>query len=171
MIINIIGRGSGWEQGYEAEGEKWSINYWTPQTTRLFNIHPFDHEYYTKNIRDIENARAAGCIVVTQENFDMPLAMKVLGTDFFSSSVDWLIALAILEGKAEEIHLWGCCMSDPDHYEKRVGTNYWIGYANALGIKVVIHGNSTICTNPDGLTYGTFTPMKRKYCATTDNHV
>lgn len=170
MIINIIGRGDGYEQGYEAEGEKWSINYWAPQTTILFNIHPPDHEFYTKNIKDIENAIAADCRVITQDDLDMRLAMKVLNSDFFSSSVDWLIAIAILEGRTREIHLWGCCMSDPDHYDKRVGANYWVGYATALGIKVVIHGNSTICTNPDGLTYGLFTPMSRKYIAESNKY-
>lgn len=35
MIINIIGRGEGYEQGYEAEGEKWGINYLSIQTNMI----------------------------------------------------------------------------------------------------------------------------------------
>jgi hypothetical protein len=121
-----------------------------------------------KNIREIENAKAADCPVITQDNFDMHLAMKVLDTDFFGSSIDWLMAMAILEGQTKEIHLWGCCMSDPEHYPKRVATNYWVGYAKGLGINVVIHGDSTICVTADGLTYGTFKPMSRKYLANSE---
>ena len=161
MIINIIGRGEGYEQGYEAEGEKWLINYFDPRGDVLFEIHPKDHPFHEKLSRERENARNYGMPVLG--NNQVKLLVKQWGLDYFGSSTDILIATAIDEA-FKEIHLWGVTMDDKgDHYEKRCATDFWCGVAIGRGIKVVVHGNSTVMTTSDGLTYGTFQPMKRQF--------
>lgn len=166
MKINIIGAGPGHEQGYEAEGEKWLINYFHPSGDVLFEIHPVGHPYHEKLARERENASLAGLIV--WENKIVPEVISYFGLDYLGSSTDIAIAWCIYTHRYVteplEIHLWGVTMDDKgDHYEKRCATDFWCGFAIGRGIKVVVHGNSRVMTTEDGLTYGTFTPMKRKF--------
>lgn len=165
MIINIIGRGEGYEEGYVAEGLKWGINSWVPSLDVYFEIHPPDHPFHEKNKRELANALEYGTKCITHDREQMDKVMRAFGTDYFGSSVDWVIAMAIL-ANATEIHLYGINMDDRgDHYEKRSCTDFWCGVAKGLGIVVVVHGNSTVMTTEDGLIYGLFEPMKRKYLA------
>lgn len=162
MRINIIGAGVGHERGYKAKGFKLGINYWNHALDALIDIHAASHPFHDKLASHRANAELAGCKLITPETFNMKWAMDLTETDYHSCSLTWAILWAVLN-RYEEIHLWGCGMDDRgDHYEKRAGVDYWVGYANALGVKVVVHGNSTICTTEDGLTYGTFEPMKRR---------
>jgi len=166
MIVNIIGHGEGWQRGYDAAGEKWAINYFHPQADILFEIHPKGHPYHEKLARERENALAAGVEVIG--NLQACLLVDLYGIDYFGSSTDFLIATAISED-VDEIHLWGVTMDDQgDHYEKRCATDFWCGYAMGAGIKVEIHGNSTVMTTQDGTCYGTFKPMARQYTLKTD---
>lgn len=167
MIVNIIGRAEGWEEGYEAPGEHWAINYFHHKTDVLFEIHPPDHPFHDKLTRDRNNAIAAGIPLITHENYPLAEVMAEFGTDYFGSSTDWLLAYAIYYGGYDEIHLWGVAMDDKGgHYEMRCATDFWCGIAIGRGLKVVVHGNSMVMTTFDGLQYGTFRPMQRKY---TDN--
>jgi len=164
MKINIIGAGSGQQGGYAADGYKLGINYWHHSLDALLEIHAHSHPFHAKLADHRANAELVGCDLITADTFNMPMAMEVLGTDYFGSSLDWALAWVMLETVCNEVHIWGCCYSDAgDHLEKRAAADYWIGRAEALGIQVTIHGNSTLKTTQDGLTYGTFTPMKRKY--------
>ena len=161
MIVNIIGRGTGWEDGYLAEGEHWPINYWNPKADILFEIHPEGHPFHEKLKRERDNAMNAGIVLIGHELCS--ICADIFKTDYFGSSTDYLIAAAISE-RASEIHLWGVTMDDKgDHFEKRCCTDFWCGVAHGRGIKVVVHGNSTVMTTADGLTYGTFKPMFRRY--------
>lgn len=170
MIINIIGRGEGYEQGYDAEGEKWLINYFDPRGDVLFEIHPTGHPYHEKLARERENAKLAGLQLITHNYHLHEIIEQEFKTDYLGSSADYAIALAILRQK-NEIHLWGITMDDKgDHYEKRCATDFWCGVAIGRGIKVVVHGNSRVMTTEDGLTYGLFTPMSRKYIAESNKY-
>jgi hypothetical protein len=163
MRINIIGRGEGWEEGYEAPGVHWAINYFHPKADILFEIHPESHPYHDKLAHERANARLIGIPVITQADYPLDVVMQEFGTDYLGSSTDYLIACAILYGK-DEIHLYGVSMDDRgDHYEKRCATDFWCGVAIGRGIKVTVHGNSTVMTTADGLQYGTFKPMARQY--------
>jgi len=167
MIINIIGRGSGYEQGYEAKGEKWGINYFHPSLDVLFEIHPKDHPYHEKLRRERDNAKAADMQMITYDYYLPDIIEQEFHTDYLGSSTDYAIAHAILRRK-KEIHLWGVTMDDAgDHYEKRCATDFWCGVAIGRGIKVVVHGNSTVLTTSDGKIYGLFTPMSRQYTPDT----
>lgn len=164
MRVDIIGASPGFEEGLNAPGYKVGINYWHPQLDALCEIHPLDHPYNAKLAPHRENAKAAGCRLITCETFSMPVAMEVLGTDYFSCSMPWAIAWTLLNTDADEIHLWGCAMDDRgDHYEKRAGVDFWCGYAMGNGVKVHIHGNSTVMTTEDGNIYGLFIPMVRQH--------
>lgn len=175
MIINIIGRGEGYEQGYEAEGEKWGINYFHPSLDVLFEIHPVGHPFHEKLARERENAKAAGIVLIDQKSWhfkDLRKYLRQNKLDYLGSSADWTIGIAIrwlhfMKGP-NEIHLWGVTMDDKgDHYEKRCATDFWCGVAIGRGIKVVVHGNSRVMTTEDGKIYGLFTPMARQYISDT----
>jgi hypothetical protein len=65
--------------------------------------------------------------------------------DYFSSSVGYLMALAIHEG-AEEIALYGVAMEGHDEYGyQRPNMEYLIGLARGKGIKVHIPEQSSLC--------------------------
>lgn len=169
MKINIIGRGEGWEAGYETPGDKWAINYWNPKADVLFDLHD-DCETDPYSKRELDNARAFDTPIITHKDFPFELFCKFYGTDYFGSSVDWLIAHAIRQLEfhsmhpVREIHLYGITMDDKgDHYEKRCATDFWCGVAIGRGVKIIVHGNSTVMTTVDGLQYGTLRPMIRRY--------
>jgi len=168
MIVNIIGKGSGWAAGYEAEGLKLAINYFHPSADILMEMHPRWHEYSRKLARERKNASEFGTKLVTQDNLNIQTLFDLFGTDFFDSSGDLAIAHALMMG-ATHLRLFGMTYDDVgDHWERRAATNYWIGYARGRGVKVDIMGNSTLCTTISGLSYGTFEPMSRKYLAESE---
>lgn len=60
------------------------------------------------------------------------------GRDFLTSSVAWMMALAIHE-QVEEIGLWGVEMATESEYKKqRIGCKHFMKLAEELGIKVTV---------------------------------
>lgn len=66
--------------------------------------------------------------------------------EFFTSSIDYMLALAILEG-FERIEVYGVDMWAAAHERnvQRNGAHYWIGLARGRGIDVVIPDESSLC--------------------------
>lgn len=63
---------------------------------------------------------------------------------YFTSSIAYMLALAIHE-RPDEIRLFGIKMSSPMEYaHQRSGCEYYLGWARALGIKVSIPSDSPI---------------------------
>lgn len=64
----------------------------------------------------------------------------------FTSSMDWMIALALDEG-VERIILLGVDLWAAPHErgQQRVGAHYWIGRARGMGVDVVIPDESSLC--------------------------
>lgn len=57
---------------------------------------------------------------------------------FFKSTLDYMIALALFEGY-EEIHIYGVDMSDNEEYRnQRASMLYWIGRAEGMGVNIVL---------------------------------
>lgn len=57
---------------------------------------------------------------------------------YFNSTVDWMIALAIVRGY-KEIHLYGVEMAmDAEWSHQKPSCSYWMGLAEGMGIKIVI---------------------------------
>jgi hypothetical protein len=156
--VNIIGRGEDWEEGYEAPGEHWAINYFDPMADILFDMHAVG----TWSDNDRKNAAICDIPIIGLEEYPIETICAEFKTDFFASSVDYLIALAIIWG-ASEIHLYGINMDDPDHYTLKCGADFWLGVAKGRGVDVVIHGDSTLMTTENGLQYGYLTPMNRVF--------
>jgi hypothetical protein len=78
------------------------------------------------------------------ERYPLEEVEKTTG-DYFSSSIAYLMALAIHEG-AEEIGLFGVAMEGHDEYGyQRPNMEYLVGLARGLGIKVHIPEQSPLC--------------------------
>jgi len=85
--------------------------------------------------------------VYMQEKFDdIPASIKYpleeitkyFGRQYFKSSLDYMMALALYEG-FEEIHVYGVNMAVGDEYAyQKPSMEYWIGRAEGMGVKVVL---------------------------------
>ena len=75
--------------------------------------------------------------------FGVPAGMAMYST------VDYMIALAVMEG-AIELHLFGVDMVDKTMHEMRIGTAHWIGVAHGRGVLVKTYFGSMFqyITNP-----------------------
>lgn len=76
--------------------------------------------------------------------------------ELFTSSLDWMLALAIAEG-FQRIEIYGCDFWDAPHERgvQRVGAHFWIGRALGAGIDVHLPDDSSLAKNER--LYGCFT--------------
>jgi hypothetical protein len=64
--------------------------------------------------------------------------------DYFHSTVDYMLALAISEG-FEDIGVWGIDMAHDSEYEhQKPSGSYWIGVAEGRGIRVTLPPESAL---------------------------
>lgn len=76
--------------------------------------------------------------------FPREILQEQLGSTYFTSSIAWEIALAILMG-AEEIHVYGVDMAqDTEYAEQRNCCEYWLGVARGMGIGVCVPPTSDL---------------------------
>ena len=74
--------------------------------------------------------------------------------ELFTSSVDWMLALAIYE-QVDAVGLYGIDLSEgEERTAQRVGAHYWIGVARGRGIEVIIPDNSSLCKTERLYGYG-----------------
>lgn len=69
----------------------------------------------------------------------------------FWGSLPWMLALAIYEG-FEAIDLFWFVVDTQCHEKQIPSVRYWIGQARGRGIRVTVHGDSSL--KPSGLLYG-----------------
>lgn len=114
-----------------------------PRVDRFFEIHaaegiPVQGKRYERFIAETDaevwvmdpKVRADAIMYPRQRIIDLH------GTEFLSSSVAWMMALAIDEGAAE-IGLWGVDMAtDSEYAEQRAGCKYFEKQARGRGISV-----------------------------------
>jgi len=75
--------------------------------------------------------------------FPLKECVKEFGMPYFSNTVGYMIAYALLQG-AREIQLWGINQAGSHEYsEERPSVEYWIGIAVGRGVKVVINGKDS----------------------------
>lgn len=130
-----------------------------PRITRSFEIHDYDTgcHRWKKEYTDWLKANIPK-LVVHSAHPDLPGAMvypwkKVLEEflPYFTNSVSWMLALAMLEG-CSEIGIYGVDMaqSDPatgrngEYEHQRPSCEYFIGLAQGIGIKVTIPPQSDL---------------------------
>ena len=87
----------------------------------------------------------------------------------FTSSLDWMLALAIYEGFMR-IELYGVDLWDASHERgtQRNGAHYWIGQARGRGIDVVIPDSSSLCKTER--LYGYFTQTSGRNFSSISMH-
>jgi hypothetical protein len=155
--------------------ERWSVNglhfnfRTTPledSWTRWFDLHPLPyikssrpHAYawyreQTKPIYLIEpDPSIPAAIVYPRAEIQEAFASNGTPENFFNSSMDWMMALAIHEG-FECIQLWGYRMDRGEYHYQHPGMHYWIGMARGRGIEVTYPPISLFCHTNEGKLYG-----------------
>jgi len=167
MRINIVGLAVGWRDVAGQPGETWGVNDLVFKDelplARSFDIHAHARKKKKGRTRAERRTHAAerGIRFVDCDNYPLGEIRDRFGTDYFCSSIDYMLALALLEG-AKEIHLYGVDMSMTDEYaHQKPSAEYWIGYARGMGVTVVVHGkNSRVMRIKGGITYGFMLPQK-----------
>lgn len=158
MKIIIIGKGDYWQEA-PYDGETWGVNnlILRRRVKRVFDLHKFekgdDLQVSIKN-----EANRIGALYINLENYPIDEIKAFFKTDYFSNSIDYMIALAIYE-KATSIDLYGVNMLAGDEwaYEKP-GVDYWCGQAMGRGIEINNYSPiSTIMRIEGGLLYGYLT--------------
>jgi len=82
------------------------------------------------------------------ERFPLEECFKEFGSLYFTNTISYMIAYAILKG-AKEIETYGVNQaSSSEYFYEKAGVEYWLGIANGRGIKITINGDkSEILTN------------------------
>lgn len=118
----------------------------------------------------IQRINGMGCPLVApykyleipkSEAFPLKECVKQFGIPFFTNTICYMIAYALLKG-AKEIELFGVNQAGSYEYTgEKGGVEYWIGIAVGLGVTVTINGaNSQVLRykgrNGQGMLYGYF---------------
>ena len=132
--------------------------------TRWFDIHSMEaikelyaSTHYTYGSGYFEWIKNLAIPIYMQEAFsDFPTSVKYpleeilrkFPRKYFTNTVSWMLALAIYEGY-EDISIFGVDMCVADEYaHQRPSCEYFIGYAEGLGIKVYIPNESDLLKTP-----------------------
>lgn len=74
--------------------------------------------------------------------------VKKFGPYFLTSSIAWMMALALYEG-VDEVGLWGVDMASAEEYrEQRAGCRHFIDLARQMGVRVTIPMASDLARQP-----------------------
>lgn len=137
--------------------EIWTFNHLmfekVPRFNRYFDLH-IPYKNYFKSFPEyaefLKNNQDK--LYIMDKHSDFPNAnvidWKKISEDFrheyFTSTMAWLVALAIYEGY-QEISLYGVDLLLLDEYaEQKPCIEYWLGYAEGKGIKVNIQESSNL---------------------------
>lgn len=149
--VNIVGKGNGGHDCPRDVPNVWTINdacMTRSRVDRIFQMHDLDTEPIGPVI--IEQAQKKGAVLYSireykgtrlSERYPLEEIIAFFDTDYFTSSVDYMIALAVYEGH-HTINLWGVNFEtqDEERADERTGATYWIGMAEGMGTIVSIKG-------------------------------
>ena len=161
MVVNIIGRGKGWENAPREE-ISWGltlINLQRPVDLVIdMNVYEDGRWGETERLGAVASKALAlknNIPYICLENYPLEIITKLFKTDYFNSTVDYAIALAIYK-QVTQIKCWGVNMANNTEYaEQKAGVEFWLGYAMGKGIDVKVNGShSRILKTKDGLLYG-----------------
>jgi hypothetical protein len=151
MKVCIVGRGRGASQAQSFDGERWYVNRYYPGATAVFDMHNSGRAEKNKVA-----AKAAGVPFLCQDTYPLHDIINHFQTNFFTNSVCYMVALAIYQ-KYTHIDFCGCHIkpaADEPMFKNHPGVEFWIGMAMGRGIKITIHGESTLLGLLDGKIYG-----------------
>lgn len=159
MKIIIVAKGPGWKDA-PMEGETWGLNDLVLRrpVKLTFEIHPIPTVLESRP-REIEEINRLGIPVITSHLHEaLPTAivfpLDEMPFKYFTCSIAYMIAYAVYKG-ATEIEMYGVALLLPKEYSwERPCVEFWIGYAMAKGIKIVIHEPTTIECFKDRDLYG-----------------
>lgn len=159
--VCIIGKGAGWELAPPtSEAECWGItqlNLRRP-VNRVIDMNDYSLWGEKEASEAKESRRLAqenGIPYIDLDEYPLEIIIDAFKTDYFNSTVDYAIALAIYEDY-EKIDFYGVNMANLTEYSyQKPGVEFWIGIAKGRGTEVNVHGSmSTILKTGDGLLYG-----------------
>lgn len=162
-MVNIVGKGRGWWDAPYARGsgEVWGI-------TQILLRRPVDlvidmNDYSNDRWGRDETVDHEATVELAKHN-DIPVIL--LGTypykevveefkcDYFTSTVDYAIALALLWGH-RDIDLFGVTLEAGSEYTyQRPGCSFWCGVAAGRGVKITVHDPSSLLRCEKGMIYG-----------------
>lgn len=168
-----MGAGPGWQDTPIENGEIWGVNntHILRNVDRIIDIHPnrlnpneIKDKYHMYELREkmiptYANEEIPDCPNV--KKYPLKEIIEEFDSDYFSSGIDYMIALALYEG-ATEIHLYGVCMAKKGEYQhQKPSVEHWIGIAKGAKVKTVVHGDTTeVLRTRNGMLYGYNTPQK-----------
>jgi len=167
MKVNIFGRGCGWEDAPQGE-YSWGItlvNLQRPVDVVIdMNVYEDGRWGALEKHSAIESRKLAevyGVPYIDLGTYPINEIVGYFGTDYFSSTIDYALALAIYKG-FKRIDLYGVNMlSGSEYAHQKAGANYWLGQAMGRGIQVVNHSKvSSLLRTKDGLMYGYDKPQR-----------
>jgi len=161
MKVAIIGKGAGWELA-PMDGESWGITQLClrrPVSLTIdMNVYD-DGRWGDEQAREADAARQY-CLdhaipYIDLATYPIDDIIGHFGTDYFTNTVDYALALAIYRGY-RAIDMYGVNMATFGEYAyQKPGVEFWTGMAMGRGIKVNVHGSlSVILKSRDGLLYG-----------------
>jgi hypothetical protein len=165
--VIIIGKGNGWQLA-PYEGETWGATQLILRrpVKRVIDMNDYSNDRWgADETRDAEKAiklaEAMNVPYIDLKSYPIEEIKAFFKTDYFSNTIDYMIALAIYEG-ATSIDFYGVNMASSGEYSyQKPGVDYWCGQAMGRGIEINIYGEtSTIMKTQDGLLYGYYTKQK-----------
>ncbi len=167
-MVTIIGKGLGWEKAPVTKKD-WGLTQLILRrpVTRVIDMNDYslwgeEEERTASEAKEL--ALKSNIPYIDLESYPLQEIMDEFDTDYFSSSVDYAIALAIYE-RFKAIHLYGCNMIKGSEYSfQKPGVDFWCGMAKGRGVKVIVHGEeATAMRTHDQLMYGYGIPQQKRF--------
>ena len=176
MIVNILGKGNGWNELPEKpEGEVYGVNdafIRSPRVTTTFHMHDLNEwetrkgsESSTKLVAEHVKDRPDMEFITVKPYDKIPQAqvypldeiVKHFKSTYFTNGISYMIAYALWKG-ATKINLYGVNMTVLEEYKnQKPNVEYWIGRAQGMGVEVSFQWRYTsLMKSKDGLMYGYF---------------
>jgi hypothetical protein len=167
LKVNIIGKSKTWIDAPFDDTESWGITQLLLQRPcdLVIDMNVYEDGRWGEDERQeaafVRNfCRINNIPLVDLKTYPLAEVMERFDTDYFSSTVDYAIALALYRGYTD-INLYGATMADTsDYYKIKCGADFWCGYAKGMGVKITVHGETSIMKTTDGLVYGYDIPQK-----------
>lgn len=159
MKVIIIGKGSGWEMAPPC-GNGATVYGITQLCIRRPVDLTIDMNIYSDGRWGIkEEAEAArakdlcqtnGIQYICLDNYPLNQVIERFGTDYFTNTVDYAIALALFYGY-REMDFYGINMAHGSEYQYQLpGVSFWTGIAMGMGVKVRVFGKGSILMVTEG---------------------